>query len=126
MFDKLFDKSDASEINRLEFEKYVWVVLIFLGIANIFGDEEEQEYIKTKNRNLHNHAKQIFTFSLTISILIYIYYFTRNYTFYEQANGKKKQEYFINLLGSVLLISAAFCFLYFETHEEEFEGTPSI
>lgn len=122
----MFDKSDTSEIKRLEFEKYVWIVLIFLGVANIIGDEEEQDYLKTKDYELHTHAKQIFKFSLIISIIIYIYYFTRNYAFYKQVDEQKKQLYFINLLGSVLLISAALCFLYFDEHEEDFEGTPSI
>ncbi len=122
----MFDKSDTSEIKRLEFEKYVWIVLIFLGIANIFGDEEEQEYLKTKDYELHTKAKKIFKFSLIVSIIIYVYYLIRNYAFYEQMSGKKKETYFINLLGSILLISAALCFLYFDEHEEDFEGTPSI
>lgn len=122
----MFDKSDASEIKRLEFEKYVWIVLISLGVLNILGDDEEQDYLRTKDYELHTHAKQIFKFSLIVSIIIYIYYFIRNYAFYEQMSGKKRETYFINLLGSVLLISAALCFLYFDEHQEDFEGTPSI
>ena len=122
----MFDKTDKSELERLDFEKMLWIILIGAGVLNIIGDTYEQEYITTKDREAQKKGHEIFEFTIFVSFVIYIYYFWRNYTFYKNETTAKKRIYLVNLVGSIFLLGAALCFIYFEEEDEFFEGTPSI
>lgn len=122
----MFDKSEASELSRLDFENFLWIVFIFLGIGNILGDINDQEYIKTKDQFFEKNADKIFEFTLTITFFIYIYFFIRNYAFYKRASIEEKNDLFIKLLGSTLLLVGVVCLIYFQLKDSSFEGTPAI
>lgn len=122
----MFDKSESSELSRLDFENFLWIVFIFLGIGNILGDISDQAYIKTKDQFFKENANKIFEITLTITFIIYIYFFIRNYAFYKRASEREKTDYFIKLLGSTLLLVGAICLIYFQFKEDSFEGSPAI
>ncbi len=122
----MFSKSEESELKRLQFENFLWIVFIFLAIANIVADDYQQDFIKTKDKTYQLSANKIFEFTLIISFLIYIYYLIRNYDFYKKIPENKKADYFIKLLGSILILVGALCFIYFQFKDDYFEGTPAI
>lgn len=40
------------EINRLNFENYIWILFAFLCLLNIRGDNDDINYIKTNKKNI--------------------------------------------------------------------------
>lgn len=122
----MFNKDEEDELRRLNFENFLWEIVIFLAIANIVGDLADQEYIKTKDPAFQSRANKIFEFTLVVSFLIYIYYLVRNYAFYERATEEEKRRLFIKLLGSILILVGAACLIYFQFVDDAFEGTPAV
>jgi magnesium-transporting ATPase (P-type) len=112
------------EIKRLDFEDLIWIVFIILSIGSIVGDNYQKIYIKTKNNSYKNKANNLFEIILFITLLIYIYFIIRNYYFWKKESNK--QLYFIKLLGSAFLLAGVLCLIYFQTHENDFVGTPAI
>lgn len=122
----MFDNDEASELSRLDFENFLWIVFIFLAVGNILGDICDQEYIKTNDQFFQRNADKIFEFTLMVTFFIYIYFFLRNYAFYKKASDSKKNDLFIKLLGSIFLIVGVTCLIYFQLKDSSFEGTPAI
>lgn len=122
----MLNEDEMKELERLEFENYIWVVFIFLAILNIGGDLLDQEYVKTKDKHFQLDANKIFEFTLVVSFFIYIYYLMRNYEVYKNASEDKRQDYLIKLFGSILILIGALCLIYFQFKEDYFEGTPAI
>ena len=113
------------EINRLNFENFIWITFASLCILNINGDNLEKEYIQDNNEYAHNKANKIFEFTLTITLLIYIYFFLRNYRALKKEKQQKKL-YEIKLLGSTLLIAGIICLIYFQKKQRTFSGSPAL
>jgi hypothetical protein len=42
--------SEASQINRLNFEDILIIIFIILGLINLYANNENKEYIKTKKK----------------------------------------------------------------------------
>lgn len=122
----MFTRESQSELRRLDFENFLWVIFIFLAVLNIIGDLDDQDFIRNGNKEKQIEANKIFEFTVSVTIFIYIYYLLRNYAFYVNADGKTKEQLFIKLFGSVLLLVGALCLLYFQKIESGFEGTPAV
>lgn len=120
----MLTREEQEEIKNLDFENFLWVVVIFLAIANILGDTFNQEYIKTKNWNFQASSKKIFIFTVSVTILIYIYYMDRNIINLQKVNGKNKGAYLVRLIGTILILIGAFCLLYFQTSVPTSTGAP--
>lgn len=118
--------TNQEEINRLNFENFIWIVFASLCILNINGDNLEKDYIETNNQNKHNEANRVFEFTLSITFLIYIYFFLRNYRALKKAPENQKRLYEIKTLGSLLLISGIICLIYFQKNQTNFEGSPAL
>ena len=56
----MYDKNNANDINRLKFENFIWVIFASICIINIFGDNNEINYLKTNNKSYDNKSNQIF------------------------------------------------------------------
>ena len=69
------NENQLREINRLNFEDFIWLIFIILGLMNIFGDYNEKEYLKSNNRMYENYANEIFELTLIITLFIYFYFF---------------------------------------------------
>lgn len=119
-------RETLSELERLNFEDCLWILFAVLCFANVYGDYNDKEYLKTHNANFQVKSNQIFEFTLIVTLFIYIYFFLRNYKFYEEAEEQKKQLYLIKLLGSSLLIAGVICLIYFQSHQESFIGAPAL
>lgn len=122
----MYNTKNISEINRLKFEDFIWLVFAILCIANIYGDDNEIAYLETNNKSYDNKSDMIFEITLFITLLIYIYFFLRNYKAYEKASEEDKNLYAIKLLGSSLLIAGILCLLYFQTKQTSFVGSPAL
>lgn len=114
------------EINRLNFENFIWIVFASLCLLNIRGDNLEMESIEENNDSFHNEANKVFEFTLSITFLIYIYFFLRNYRALKKAPKRKKRLYEIKTLGSLLLIAGIICLIYFQRQDTSFEGSPAL
>ena len=51
------------EINRLNFENFIWIVFASLCLLNIRGDNLEIESIEENNDSFHNEANKVFEFT---------------------------------------------------------------
>lgn len=117
---RIFD----NDLTRLNFEDYIWIIFIGLGILNIVGDKYLKDYIKTNNKEDEKIANKIFLFILIISLLIYIYFFIRNIYAYEKCNEEEKELFFVKVFGSALVIGGIICLIYFQYNQNDFIGTP--
>ena len=115
-----------SELKRLKFEDFLWVIFIVLAILNIAGDHNEINYIKTNENKYKNRSNDLFEFTIIVTIFIYIYFISRNYKFYKKAAYENKKLCFIKLLGSSLLLAGAICLLYFQDKQKNFVGSPAL
>ena len=122
----MYGKSNISEINRLKFENFLWILFACLCIMNVYGDYDEIKYLISNNKNFEQKADTIFEITLIITFLIYIYFFLRNYKAYKYATIEEKNLYTIKLLGSSLLIAGVLCLLYFQTKQTSFTGSPAL
>lgn len=101
----MYNDEVLSELNRLKFEDFLWLVFAALCVINVYGDYNDKEYLKTNNNYYKNKSNIIFEITLIITFFIYIYFFARNYKFYQKVFDDKKDLYSIKLLGSSLLIA---------------------
>lgn len=122
----MYNNDIFSEIKRLNFENFLWIVFAILAFANISGDNNEIEFLKTNNENFKNKSNHIFEITLLITILIYFYFFIRNYNAYKKATEQEKKLYMIKLIGSSLLIAGVICLIYFQMKQTSFTGSPAL
>lgn len=114
------------DLNRLNFEDYIWVLFAILSVLNIIGNRNEKKYLKTNINLYKSNANKIFKFTIIGTFLIYIYFFVRNYKAYEKAPLNQKRLYSTKLLGTSFLIAGIICLLYFQENENSFFGSPAI
>lgn len=117
--------STESEIKRLNFEDFLWIIFIAIALLNIFGDYNEKEYLKSNDKYYKNKANSIFEIALFTTFLIYIYFNIRNYNSYKKAPSAQKGIYQIKLFGSTLLIVGVLCLIYFQHEQTSFIGSPA-
>lgn len=114
------------DLTRLNFEDFIWVIFIGLGILNIVGDNLLKDYINTNDKNKEESANKVFLFILFVSLIIYIYFFIRNFNAYEKASEEDKDLFGIKTFGSILLIIGILCLIYFQYKQSNFIGTPAV
>lgn len=122
----MFSEKTIEEIKRLNFEDLLWVLFVFLSIANIFGDYNEKEFLKTNDSDFKTRANKIFEITLVITFFIYIYFLVRNYHAYQNASLENKNLYLIKTLGSSFLIAGIVLLIYFQFKQSSFVGSPAI
>lgn len=122
----MYNYEVLSELNRLKFEDFLWLVFAALCVINVYGDYNDKEYLKTNNNYYKNKSNIIFEITLIITFFIYIYFFARNYKFYQKVSDNKKDLYSIKLLGSSLLIAGSICLIYFQIKQTSFIGSPAL
>lgn len=122
----MFSEKTIEEIRRLNFEDLLWVLFVFLSIANIFGDYNEKEFLKTNDPDFKTKANNIFEITLVVTFFIYIYFLVRNYRAYQNASSENKNLYLIKTLGSSFLIAGIVLLIYFQFKQSSFVGSPAI
>lgn len=115
-----------NELKRLRFEDFLWILFAILALANIYGDNNEAEYLRTNDNSFRAKANHIFEITLIITLLIYLYFLIRNYHAYKKARPQDKNLYKVKLLGSALLIAGIICLIYFQTKQTSFTGSPAL
>jgi hypothetical protein len=114
----------VSELKRLNFEDFLWLIFGGLCIINIYGDYKEKEYLKTNNNYYKNNSNYIFELTLIVTFFIYLYFFIRNYKAYKKSFNK--ELYTIKVLGSSFLLAGVICLIYFQTKQSLFIGPPAL
>lgn len=115
-----------NELKRLKFEDMLWIIFGILCFINIYGDKLQETDIYNNSKMLEKSANNIFTFTLIVTFFIYVYFFIRNYNNYENASSDKKELYTIKVFGSIFLIVVVVCLIYFQTHNKNAIGAPSL
>ncbi len=113
-----------NEINRLNFEDFLWIIFAILCFLNVYGDYNEKEYLKTNSNIFKNKSNYIFELTITVTLFIYIYFFIRNYKFYQKSEDKNL--YSVKVFGSIFLIVGIICLLYFQNKQTSFIGSPGL
>ena len=115
-----------SELDRLNFEDWIFIFFIVASILNIYGDNLLKKYIIENNIKYKEKADEIFTIVLIITILLYIYFVKRNYGFYNQAEPNRKKVLIIKLIGSILILYGAIFLFIFQLKDKDVIAPPSI
>ena len=115
-----------SELRRLNFEDFLYIIFAFLAFINIYGDKNDKEYLKTHNKSFKDKSNTIFEITIVVTFFIYLYYLQRNYKFYQKAARENKNLLFIKLLGSCFLLAGAICLIYFQFKQRNFIGSPAL
>lgn len=113
-----------NDLERLNFEDYIWVIFIVLSILNIFGDNYQKQFLETNDSNDEIRANNIFLFVLIISFFIYLYFLIRNISAFERADEEEKNLFSIKVFGSILFVVGIICLIYFQVKQTNFIGTP--
>lgn len=114
-----------NDLDRLNFEDFIWIIFIGLALLNIVGDHLLKEFIKYNNQNDESRANNIFLFVLIVTFFIYLYFFIRNFNALNKASEEEKNVFSIKLLGSAFLIAGVICLIYFQSKQVDFIGTPA-
>ena len=122
----MYDSETLNELNRLNFEDFLWIIFAALCIANVYGDYNDKEYLKTHNPSFQARSNQVFEFTLIVTFFIYIYFLSRNYKFYQKVPEHEKQLYLVKVLGSCFLLAGSICLIYFQTRQNSFLGSPAL
>ena len=122
----MYSNETLSELERLNFEDFLWIVFAVLCLANVYGDYNDKEYLKTHDPIFQTRSNKVFEFTLIITFFIYIYFLSRNYKFYEKVPEQEKQLYFVKVLGSCFLLAGSICLIYFQTTQNSFIGSPAL
>lgn len=109
-------------IKRLNFENFIWVVFIVISSLDIYGDELIKKGLKENDKSCQARADKLFLFLTFVSLIIYVYFFMRNYSDYQKYKNK---SYEVRLFGSILVLVASICFIYFQLTTRT-EDSPSI
>ena len=106
------------ELERLNFEDYIWIIFIILSILNIVCNKYQKEYVIRNNDRYEDVAKKISIIVLIVLFFIYLYFFLRNYNMYNSKVDATKED-FIKLVGSLLFVIGTFCLLYFQVNSSD-------
>ena len=71
-----------------------------LSLLNIYGDLDDEKFLKTNHTFYKVESNYIFNFTLTVTLFIYLYFFIRNYKKYEAIDDSQKDIYLVKVLGS--------------------------
>lgn len=115
-----------NELDRLNFEDWIFIIFIAVAALNIYGDNLLKKYIKENNKYYENKANEIFIITIFITILIYIYFLKRNYNFYVSATPERKNMLSVKVLSSIFLLIGAILLLYFQIKDSNFLSAPNI
>ena len=107
------------ELERLNFEDYIWIIFIILSILNIVCNKYQKEYVISNNNMYEDIAKKISIFILIVLVFIYLYFFLRNYNMYTRKMDSIKDYDLIKLIGSLLFVIGTFCLLYFQVNSSD-------
>lgn len=115
-------------IKQLNIEKGLFIIFILTSVVSIYADTLQQYYIKTNNPNYNKQAKNIFITTLIITLIIYSYFLYRNYNQLKDAmlNNKNVFNNSIRVFGSILIIVATLCFIYFQLNNTTEAGVSEI
>lgn len=115
-------------IKQLNIEKGLFIVFILISILSIYADTLQQYYIKTNNQKYNKQAKSLFITTLIITLIIYSYFLYRNYNQLKDAllNNKNIFNNSIRTFGSILIIVATLCFIYFQLNNTDEIGISEI
>ena len=105
----------VSELERLDFEDFLWIVFAILCLLNYSGDNNDKAYIRTNDYYYKRSSNTIFELTVIVTFIIYVYFLVRNYKFYAKASEEEKSLYFVKVLGSCFLIAGSICLIYFQT-----------
>jgi len=114
------------EINRLNFEDWLFIIFIILSILNIYGDNLLKKYLIENKEIYENNANEIFLITTIITTIIYIYFFYRNYKIYKNTSTARKKLLEIKVLSSIFFIIGGVLLIYFQIKDNNFIGAPSI
>ncbi len=117
-----------NDIKQLNIEKGLFIVFILISIVSIYADTLQQYYIKTNNLNYNKRAKNLFITTLIITLIIYSYFLYRNYNQLKDAmiNNKNVFNNSIRVFGSILIVVATLCFIYFQLNSASETGISEI
>lgn len=115
-----------NEINRLNFEDWIFIFFIVASLLNIYGDNLLKKYLTKNDIEDKEKADEVFTIVIIISIFLYLYFVKRNFKFYIEGEEQEKNVLSIKLIGSLLLLAGAILLLIFQLKDSDIIAPPSV
>ncbi len=109
-------------VKRLNFENFIWVGFIIVGILDIYGDELIKKGLIQHDSTANKKANKLFLGISTFTILVYIYFLIRNYSDYKKHHNK---SYETRLIGSMFILIGSIFLLYFQLTTTKQTDSPS-
>ena len=105
---------ENNELKEVTINEWIWIVFVFLSLANIYGDELEKYSLKKQEKH-NERARKIFLITASIALVIYLYFVINSYNKLEQARRQNKNTQLreINFLGQSLVFIGATLLIYF-------------
>lgn len=105
---------DNNELREVTINEWIWIIFVFLSIANIYGDELEIKTLKEQEKH-NKKAKKVFLITSSIALIIYFYFVINSYKKLQQAKLENKNTELreINFLGQSLIFIGAALLIYF-------------
>ena len=118
---------DNNELKEIIINEWIWIIFIFLSLANIYGDELEKTTLKT-NQKHNKKARKLFLLTASISLIIYLYFTINSYKKLEKARQQNKNTKFqeINFLGQSLIFIGASLLIYYNINNKNEKTTDLI
>jgi len=108
---------EINDLKEVTINEWIWIIFLFLSLANIYGDELEKSSLKEQEKH-NKKAKKIFLITASIALIIYLYFTINSYKKLEKAKKENKntklQE--INFLGQSLIFIGAFLLTYYNVN----------
>ena len=105
---------DNNELREVTINEWIWIVFVFLSLANIYGDELEKHSLQ-ENEKHNERARKIFLVTASIALIIYLYFTINSYNKLKKAREQNKDTKLreINFLGQFLVFFGACLLIYF-------------
>ena len=99
------------KIDELNLDDLIWYTYIFIAVAALYSNKLEKDYTVSHDKKKLTEFHSINLVVLTIAFVIYIYFI---YNSFKRYNKNRNQNTLINIIASILLLTAGGTFLYLE------------
>lgn len=109
----------TEDLKEVTINEWIWLIFVFLSLANIYGDELEKNSLQEKACR-DKKAKKIFLITASIALIIYFYFVIHSNNklkkLKKECKDTKLQE--INLFGNCLVFIGALTLIYYNINNK--------
>ena len=117
------NRTITEKLKETAIEDIIWLIYLFIVIANLYGNYLERDYILNHNIKSHILFKNINKYVLIIVFFIYIYFVYQSYgsvkNLKENASDKKVFLTNLTLISALLFLIAGALNIFIQNNSED-------